>query len=120
MLAILIGLLTILTWHFTKIYTTKSLNGLAFGLRNELLQRPVLRMWNILNSTSEITTAQLKLSQYVFKRYNKPATHAEQVEVVVKLFIIPLLFLHLYIIFETIWQHCVFNNRSTLSSYMKL
>ncbi|XP_041020043.1 LOW QUALITY PROTEIN: histidine kinase 1-like [Juglans microcarpa x Juglans regia] len=80
MLAILIGLLTILTWHFTKIYTTKSLNSLAYGLRNELLQRPILRMWNILNSTSEITTAQVKLSEYVFRRYNKPDTQAEQVE----------------------------------------
>ncbi|XP_027362692.1 histidine kinase 1-like [Abrus precatorius] len=80
MLAILIGLLTILTWHFTKIYTTKSLKSLAYGLRYELLQRPVLRMWNILNSTSEITTAQVKLSQYVIKRYSNPATQAEQVE----------------------------------------
>ncbi|XP_062143532.1 histidine kinase 1 isoform X2 [Alnus glutinosa] len=80
MLAILIGLLTILTWHFTKSYTTRSLNGLAYGLRNELLQRPIVRMWNILNSTSEITTAQLKLSEYVFRRYNKPDTQAEQVE----------------------------------------
>jgi hypothetical protein len=81
MLAILIGLLTILTWHFTRIYTKKSLNNLAYSLRNELLQRPILRMWNILNSTSEITTAQLKLSEYVFKRHNKPATQAQQVEV---------------------------------------
>ena len=81
MLAILIGLLTILTWHFTRVYTTKSLNNLAYGLRNELLQRPILRMWNILNSTSEITTVQLKLSEYVFKRYSKPATQAEEVEV---------------------------------------
>ncbi|KAL2348620.1 hypothetical protein Fmac_002620 [Flemingia macrophylla] len=80
MLAILIGLLTILTWHFTKIYTTKSLKSLAYGLRYELLQRPILRMWNILNSTSEITTAQVKLSQYVIRRYSNPATQAEQVE----------------------------------------
>ncbi|XVF15940.1 hypothetical protein REPUB_Repub09cG0199000 [Reevesia pubescens] len=80
MLAILIGLLTVLTWHFTRIYTTKSLNTLAFGLRYELLQRPILRMWNILNSTSEITTAQVKLSEYVIKRYSKPSTQAEQVE----------------------------------------
>ncbi|XP_022751470.1 histidine kinase 1-like isoform X2 [Durio zibethinus] len=80
MLAILIGLLTILTWHFTRIYTTKSLNTLAFGLRYELLQRPILRMWNILNSTSEITTAQVKLSEYVIRRYNNPTTQAEQVE----------------------------------------
>ncbi|KAH1163452.1 hypothetical protein GLYMA_01G164800v4 [Glycine max] len=80
MLAILIGLLTILTWHFTKIYTAKSLSSLAYGLRYELLQRPVLRMWNILNSTSEITTAQVKLSQYVIRRHSNPATQAEQVE----------------------------------------
>lgn len=81
MLAILIGLLTVLTWHFTKMYTTKSLNTLAFGLRYELLQRPILRMWGILNSTSEITTAQVQLSQYVIRRYSKPTTQAEQVEV---------------------------------------
>ncbi|XP_022740620.1 histidine kinase 1-like [Durio zibethinus] len=80
MLAILIGLLTILTWHFTRIYTTKSLNTLTFGLRYELLQRPILRMWNILNSTSEITTAQVKLSEYVIRRYIKPSNQAEQVE----------------------------------------
>lgn len=81
MLAILIGLLTILTWHFTRIYTAKSLNSLAYGLRHELLQRPILRMWNILNSTAEITTAQVKLSEYVLRRYNNPTTQAEQVEV---------------------------------------
>ncbi|KAK7252977.1 hypothetical protein RIF29_37317 [Crotalaria pallida] len=80
MLAILIGLLTILTWHFTKIYTAKSLSSLAYGLRYELLQRPILRMWNILNSTAEITTAQVKLSQYVIRRYSNPASQAEQVE----------------------------------------
>lgn len=81
MLAILIGLLTILTWHFTRIYTAKSLSNLAYGLRYELLQRPILRMWNILNSTAEITTAQVKLSEYVIRKYSKPATQAEQVEV---------------------------------------
>ncbi|XP_019446887.1 PREDICTED: histidine kinase 1-like [Lupinus angustifolius] len=80
MLAILIGLLTILTWHFTKIYTTKSLNSLAYDLRYELLQRPILRMWNILNSTAEITTAQVKLSEYVIRRHGKVATQGEQVE----------------------------------------
>ncbi|XP_004287798.1 PREDICTED: histidine kinase 1 [Fragaria vesca subsp. vesca] len=80
MLAILIGLLTILTWHFTRIYTAKSLSNLAYGLRYELLQRPILRMWNILNSTAEITTAQVKLSEYVIRKYSKPATQAEQVE----------------------------------------
>ncbi|WCJ32650.1 histidine kinase 1 [Euphorbia peplus] len=80
MLAILIGLLTILTWHFTRKYTKKSLDTLASGLRYELLQRPILRMWNILNSTSEITTAQVKMSEYVIRRYDKPANQAEQVE----------------------------------------
>lgn len=83
MLAILIGLLTILTWHFTRSYTKKSLDTLASGLRYELLQRPILRMWNILNSTVEITTAQVKLSECVIRRYSKSATQAEQVEVVV-------------------------------------
>lgn len=82
MLAILIGLLTFLTWHFTKIYTTKSLNSLAYDLRYELLQRPILRMWNILNSTAEITTAQVKLSQYVIRSHTTNlATQADQVEV---------------------------------------
>jgi hypothetical protein len=81
MLAILIGLLTILTWHFTKIYTTKSLNSLAYDLRYELLQRPILRMWNILNSTAEITTAQVKLSEYVIRSHNKLATQEDHVEV---------------------------------------
>ncbi|XP_027345481.1 histidine kinase 1-like isoform X2 [Abrus precatorius] len=80
MLAILIGLLTFLTWHFTKIYTTKSLNSLAYDLRYELLQRPILRMWNVLNSTSEITTAQVKLSQYVIRSHTNLATLADQVE----------------------------------------
>uniref|UniRef100_A0A7N0ZZQ3 histidine kinase n=1 Tax=Kalanchoe fedtschenkoi TaxID=63787 RepID=A0A7N0ZZQ3_KALFE len=80
MLAILIGLLTILTWHFTRVYTTKSLNSLAYGLRYELLQRPILRMWNILNSTVEITTAQVKLSEYVIRKHDNPTSQAEQVE----------------------------------------
>ncbi|XP_010266814.1 PREDICTED: histidine kinase 1 [Nelumbo nucifera] len=70
MLAILIGMLTILTWHFTRVYTTKSINSLAYELRFELLQRPILRMWNILNSTVEITKAQVKLSEYVIGRYD--------------------------------------------------
>lgn len=82
MLAILIGLLTLLTWHFTRVYTAKSLENLAFGLRYELLQRPILRMWNILNSTVEITTAQVKLSESVIRRYSKPVNQAQQVEVV--------------------------------------
>lgn len=97
MLAILIGLLTILTWHFTRIYTAKSLSNLAYGLRYEILQRPVLRMWNILNSTAEITTAQVKLSEYVIRKYSNPATQAEQVEVVLMpLFIIFIYDLRLY------------------------
>ncbi|KAK6922580.1 Signal transduction histidine kinase, dimerization/phosphoacceptor domain [Dillenia turbinata] len=80
MLAILIGMLTILTWHFTKDYTTKSINSLAYDLRYELLQRPILRMWNILNATVEITTAQVKLSEYVIRRYDNPINQAQQVE----------------------------------------
>ncbi|XP_044469579.1 histidine kinase 1-like [Mangifera indica] len=76
MLAILIGMLTVLTWHFTKVYTTKSLDTLAYGLRYELLQRPILRMWNILNSTSEITMAQVKLSEYVLRKYSNSVTQA--------------------------------------------
>ncbi|KAL2927745.1 Histidine kinase 1, partial [Bienertia sinuspersici] len=81
LLAILIGMLTILTWHFTRVYTTKSLDNLAFGLRFELLQRPLLRMWNIVNSTVEITTAQVNLSEYFIKKYsNLPGTQENQVE----------------------------------------
>ncbi|KAI4381776.1 hypothetical protein MLD38_007819 [Melastoma candidum] len=80
MLTILIGLLTILTWHITKSYTAKSLNNLAYGLRYEILQRPVLRMWNILNSTVDITTAQVKLSEYIIRQYDNSVTQAEQVE----------------------------------------
>ncbi|KAG9442701.1 hypothetical protein H6P81_018555 [Aristolochia fimbriata] len=80
MLAILIGMLTILTWHFTRSYTTKSINSLAYGLRYELLQRPILRMWNILNSTVEITVAQVKLCEYVIDRYGKPIGHPKQHE----------------------------------------
>ncbi|XP_073280356.1 histidine kinase 1-like isoform X2 [Primulina huaijiensis] len=80
MLAFLIGLLTLLTWHITRVYTTKSLNSLACGLRHELLQRPVLRMWNILNSTVEVATAQVKLSESVIRRYNKPVNQAQQIE----------------------------------------
>ncbi|KAJ8567633.1 hypothetical protein K7X08_019841 [Anisodus acutangulus] len=80
MLAILIGMLTLLTWHFTRVYTSKSLNTLAFSLRHELLQRPILRMWNILNSTVEITTAQVKLSEYVMRKYSNPVDQAQQVE----------------------------------------
>ncbi|KAF6170830.1 hypothetical protein GIB67_015782 [Kingdonia uniflora] len=81
MLAILIGMLTILTWHFTRVYTTKSINSLAYGLRYELLQRPILRMWNILNSTVEITMAQVKLSEYVIRRYDKPMAQTAKGEV---------------------------------------
>ncbi|XP_021727592.1 histidine kinase 1-like [Chenopodium quinoa] len=81
LLAILIGMLTILTWHFTRVYTTKSLDNLASGLRYELLQRPLLRMWNIVNSTVEVTTAQVNLSELIFKKYNsKPVVQENQVE----------------------------------------
>ncbi|KAL3838922.1 hypothetical protein ACJIZ3_023513 [Penstemon smallii] len=80
MLAILIGLLTLLTWHITRVYTTRSLKTLAYGLRHELLQRPLLRMWNIVNSTVEVATAQVTLSESVIKRYNKPVNQAQQVE----------------------------------------
>ncbi|VFQ75514.1 unnamed protein product [Cuscuta campestris] len=80
MLAILIALLTLLTWHFTRAYTKRSLSTLAFGLRHELLQRPILRMWSILNSTVEIATAQVKMSEFVIKRYSGAVTQAEQVE----------------------------------------
>ncbi|KAH9621926.1 hypothetical protein KSS87_022205 [Heliosperma pusillum] len=81
LLAVLIGLLTILTWHFTRVYTTKSLDTLAYGLRYELLQRPLLRMWNILNSTIEVTTAQVKLSEIVIRRFTtQSVTQAQQVE----------------------------------------
>ncbi|GAB2224437.1 hypothetical protein Droror1_Dr00005196 [Drosera rotundifolia] len=69
LLAILIGLLTILTWHITKVYTTKSLDSLAYALRYELLQRPLQRMWSILNSTVETTTTQVKLAEYVISQY---------------------------------------------------
>jgi hypothetical protein len=87
MLAILIGLLTVLTWHFTRIYTKQSLQTLAYGLRYELLQRPVLRMWSVLNTTSELTTAQVKLSEYVIKKYDKPTTQEELVEVLFSVFL---------------------------------
>ncbi|GAA0139974.1 histidine kinase receptor of two-component system [Lithospermum erythrorhizon] len=80
MLAILIGMLTLLTWHFTRVYTKRSLNTLAYGLRHELLQRPLLRMWNIVNSTVEIATAQVKLSEYIIRKYSNPVNQAQQVE----------------------------------------
>lgn len=89
LLAILIGMLTILTWHFTRVYTTKSLDSLAFGLRFELLQRPLLRMWNIVNSTVEVTTAQVNLSEYIIKKYSSlPQTQENQVEVECQIIII--------------------------------
>ncbi|KAJ0967002.1 hypothetical protein J5N97_023919 [Dioscorea zingiberensis] len=77
MLAILIGMLTMLTWHFTRTYTTNSITSLAYGLRYELLQRPILRMWNILNSTVEITVAQVKLSEYVISQHEQPKRHGQ-------------------------------------------
>ncbi|CAA2983799.1 histidine kinase 1 isoform X2 [Olea europaea subsp. europaea] len=82
MLAILIGLLTLLTWHFTRVYTTRSLNTLAYELRHELLQRPMLRMWNVLNTTLEVATSQVKLSEYVIRRYKNPVNQAQQAEVI--------------------------------------
>jgi len=80
MLAILIGLLTILTWHFTTVYTTKSIKSLAMDLRFELLQRPIVRMWNILNSTVEITMAQVKLSEYVIGTFTPPLSQHQHVQ----------------------------------------
>ncbi|XP_057818455.2 histidine kinase 1 isoform X2 [Cryptomeria japonica] len=80
MLAILIGLLTILTWHFTTVYTTKSIKSLAYSLRYELLQRPVSRMYNILNSTVEITMGQVRLSEYLIGRYPPPQNPNKQVQ----------------------------------------
>ncbi|KAK9670632.1 hypothetical protein RND81_13G214300 [Saponaria officinalis] len=39
-------------------------------------------MWNILNSTIEVTTAQVKLSEIIIRRYSsQPETQAQQVEV---------------------------------------
>lgn len=80
MLAILIGLLTILTWHFTTVYTTKSIKALAMDLRFEILQRPIVRMWNILNSTVEITMAQVKLSEYVIGTFTPPLSQSQEVQ----------------------------------------
>lgn len=80
MLAILIGMLTILTWHFTTVYTTKSIKSLAYDLRYELLQRPITRMLNILNSTVEITMAQIRLSEYVVGRYPLPQSPHQQAQ----------------------------------------
>lgn len=80
MLAILIGLLTILTWHFTTVYTTNSIKSLAKDLRHEILQRPIVKMWNILNSTVEITTAQVKLSEYVIGTFTPPLSQRQQVQ----------------------------------------
>lgn len=109
MLAILIGLLTILTWHFTRIYTKQSLQNLATGLRYELLQRPILRMWSVLNTTSELTTAQVKLSEYVIKKYDKPTTQEELVEVSFSVLYVPMfLFEMLFIlIVKTFLIRCI-------------
>lgn len=81
MLAVLIALLTILTWHFTTVYTTRSIKNLAYGLRTELLNRPIARMWNLLNSTVEATLGQVQLSQFVVGQFSLPVDPATQVEV---------------------------------------
>lgn len=81
MLAVLIALLTILTWHFTTVYTTRSIKTLAYGLRTELLNRPIARMWNLLNNTVEATLSQVQLSQYVLGQYALPISPGAQVEV---------------------------------------
>lgn len=81
MLAVLIALLTILTWHFTTVYTTRSIKNLAFGLRTELLNRPIARMWNLLNNTVEATLSQVQLSQFVLGEYPLPIDASTQVQV---------------------------------------
>lgn len=81
MLAVLIALLTILTWHFTTVYTTRSIKNLAFGLRTELLNRPIARMWNLLNNTVEATLSQVQLSQFVLGEYTLPIDASTQVQV---------------------------------------
>jgi hypothetical protein len=81
MLAVLIALLTILTWHFTTVYTTRSIKTLAYSLRTELLNRPISRMWNLLNSTVETTMAQVQLSQFVVGQYTLPIDPVSQVSV---------------------------------------
>ncbi|KAG6543201.1 hypothetical protein Mapa_015451 [Marchantia paleacea] len=78
MLTILIGLLTILTWHFTTVYTTRSIKSLAFSLRTELLQRPIARMWNLLNATLDTTVTHVNLSKYVVGQYKLPITPGDQ------------------------------------------
>ncbi|KAL3701583.1 hypothetical protein R1sor_019605 [Riccia sorocarpa] len=78
MLTILIGLLTILTWHFTTVYTTRSIKSLAFSLRTELLQRPIARMWNLLNATLDTTVTHVNLSKYVVGQYKMPITPDDQ------------------------------------------
>ena len=92
MLAVLIALLTILTWHFTTVYTTRSIKNLAYSLRTELLNRPIARMWNLLNDTVEATLSQVQLSQYVVGQYTLPIDPATQV-------LVSLLLFHLYFYF---------------------
>lgn len=96
MLAVLIALLTILTWHFTTVYTTRSIKNLAFGLRTELLNRPIARMWNLLNNTVEATLTQVQLSQFVLAQYALPISPAMQAEVIASRSTQPLVF-HLQI-----------------------
>ncbi|KAG0573831.1 hypothetical protein KC19_VG213200 [Ceratodon purpureus] len=81
MLAVLIALLTILTWHFTTVYTTRSIKNLAYGLRTELLNRPIARMWNLLNNTVEATLSQVQLAQFVVGQFTLPIDPASQVAV---------------------------------------
>ena len=81
MLAVLIALLTILTWHFTTVYTTRSIKNVAYGLRIELLNRPIARMWNLLNSTVEATLSQLQLAQFVIGQFTIPIDPASQLAV---------------------------------------
>ncbi|KAJ7517164.1 hypothetical protein O6H91_21G012600 [Diphasiastrum complanatum] len=68
-LAVLIGLVTILSWHFTTLYATESINNLAFSLRTQILQRPISRMWNLLNSTTDTITTQVNLAECIFGRH---------------------------------------------------
>ncbi|XP_024539587.1 histidine kinase 1 isoform X1 [Selaginella moellendorffii] len=77
MLAILIGLITILTWHFTTAYATKSIKSLAYSLRVELLKRTISRSWNLISTTLDATTTLANLSDYMIPKHfssSVPAT----------------------------------------------
>ncbi|EFJ23117.1 hypothetical protein SELMODRAFT_104037 [Selaginella moellendorffii] len=69
MLAILIGLITILTWHFTTAYATKSIKSLAYSLRVELLKRTISRSWNLISTTLDATTTLANLSDYMIPKH---------------------------------------------------